>query len=235
MEGQREVGILRQGVVGEAAGRFDRAAAEGADGAGDDGDAVPLGVGAAVEIEAADVFEALAARDEVAQVADARIAADGADQRVGNGATSAASVPRSNSVSASRKTTISCAHWLTPRRSASALPRLAGGGARRAVRRRRARSISRGGVVTRSVIHDDHFQFARVVGLEERVERFGDDFAFVVGGDDHAERAGREIERERSRGDDDPPMMPTGQPGDEQRAQDDERRREDHERPEEAR
>src|SRR5262245_17419283 len=44
-----------------------------------DGDAIPAIVGAPVEIEAASVFECLAARDKTAQVADFGVAGNGDD------------------------------------------------------------------------------------------------------------------------------------------------------------
>ena len=70
MQSEGEIGVLRQSVEAEPAGALDRGAAQRADRARHDGDAIPAIVGAPVEVEAAGVFERLATGDETAQVAD---------------------------------------------------------------------------------------------------------------------------------------------------------------------
>ena len=85
MQAQGQVRILRQGVGADATGGTDRLPAEGAHRPGDHGDAVPLIVGPAVEVETAGVFQGLEAAEEALQIPHPRPAGDGPHPGIGEG------------------------------------------------------------------------------------------------------------------------------------------------------
>ena len=82
MQGQGQVGVFCNRIRIEAAGFVYCFPAECADCSGDDGDRIDAIVGAAVEVEAADVLEALEARNPCLQVADPGVSGYGADARI---------------------------------------------------------------------------------------------------------------------------------------------------------
>ena len=77
-----EIGVFGQRLQAEPAHLIDRILADRANGTWHDGDAVPSGVGAPVEIESAGVLKRLAARDECAQVPHFRVTGNRTDASI---------------------------------------------------------------------------------------------------------------------------------------------------------
>src|SRR5205807_3646288 len=77
-----EHGIFRDRFQTQAAYVLDRGVPDGADRTGNDGHAIPAGVGAPIEIEPAGVLERLATGDEAAQVANFRVTGNARDRFV---------------------------------------------------------------------------------------------------------------------------------------------------------
>ena len=82
MERQSQIGILSDRIGPKSARLVDRCLAERANGSRDDRNGVDTIIGATVEIEAADVFEALEAGDPCLKIAHARVSGYGSDARI---------------------------------------------------------------------------------------------------------------------------------------------------------
>src|SRR5438105_2200880 len=78
---ERKIGVFGERLQTQPAGFIDRILTHSADRAGNDGDAIPAGVSAPVQIKTTGVFQSLTARDERAQVADLRVTRHSADAR----------------------------------------------------------------------------------------------------------------------------------------------------------
>ncbi len=228
VEAEGEVGILGEGIEAKAAGIVEGLAADGADGAGDDGDAIPLGVSAAVEIEAADVFEGLAAGDEGAEVADLRVAGDGADLRVAEGFDQLLErLAGEVGICVEEDEGVIASGGDAGAKGLGFAAVLLADEADAAVDESGFLDLA-DGLVLRAVIDDDDLELAHVGGIGHGAQGGGDDFFLIESGNNDAEGRGVGLAGGEAA---DAAVMTGGEDGDHDGADDDEGRGGDHECP----